>query len=56
MNPITPGPVVVTVIATKADLARWTRAHADAPLNWTVTAGPGGTMLITEPAPASAGR
>jgi hypothetical protein len=36
-------------ITTKSDLARWTRAHAGTPgINWTVTAGPGGTMIITE--------
>lgn len=39
----------VTHITTKQDMARWTRAHADAPgINWTVEAGPGGTMLIVE--------
>jgi hypothetical protein len=41
--------IAVTHITTKEDLARWTRAHADAPgLNWSVEAGPGGTMLIVE--------
>lgn len=44
--------MTVTHITTKADLARWTRAHADAPgINWTVQPGPGGTMVITEPEP-----
>lgn len=39
----------VTHIATKQDMSRWTRAHADAPgINWSVQAGPGGTMLIVE--------
>jgi hypothetical protein len=39
----------VTRIATKQDLARWTRAHADTPgINWSVQAGPGGTMIIVE--------
>jgi hypothetical protein len=39
----------VTHIATKQDMSRWTRAHADAPgINWTVEAGPGGTLLIVE--------
>jgi hypothetical protein len=38
-----------TLIATKQDLSRWTRSHADAPgITWAVEAGPGGTMLITE--------
>ena len=36
-------------ITTKQDMSRWTRAHADAPgLNWSVFAGPGGTMIIVE--------
>lgn len=39
----------VTHIATKADLARWTRAHAEAPgITWSVEPAPGGTMLIIE--------
>jgi hypothetical protein len=39
----------VTHIATKQDMSRWTRAHADAPgITWSVLAGPGGTMLIIE--------
>jgi hypothetical protein len=39
----------VTHIATKQDMARWTRAHADAPgITWSVEPGPGGTMLIVE--------
>jgi hypothetical protein len=41
--------IAVTHIATKQDMARWTREHADAPgLHWSVEAGPGGTMLIVE--------
>lgn len=41
--------LAVTHIATKQDMSRWTRAHADAPgINWSVQAGPGGTMIITE--------
>ena len=45
-----PGEVTtVTLISTRADLARWTRAHTEAPgLHWSVEAGPGGTMLIAE--------
>jgi hypothetical protein len=39
----------VTHIATRQDMARWTRAHADAPgINWSVEPAPGGTMLIVE--------
>jgi hypothetical protein len=41
--------LAVAHIATKQDMSRWTRAHADAPgINWSVQAGPGGTMIITE--------
>jgi hypothetical protein len=36
-------------ITTKQDMSRWTRAHADRPgINWSVFAGPGGTMIIVE--------
>jgi hypothetical protein len=36
-------------ITTKQDMSRWTRAHADVPgINWSVFAGPGGTMIIVE--------
>jgi hypothetical protein len=36
-------------ITTKQDMSRWTRAHADTPgINWSVFAGPGGTMIIVE--------
>lgn len=39
----------VTHIATKQDMSRWTRAHADTQgINWSVEAGPGGTMIIVE--------
>jgi hypothetical protein len=39
----------VTHIATRQDMAHWTREHADAPgINWSVEPGPGGTMLIVE--------
>jgi hypothetical protein len=42
------GPAV-TLIATKQDMSRWARAHADMPgIPWSVQAGPGGTMVITE--------
>jgi hypothetical protein len=41
--------VAVAEITTKQDMARWTRAHADAPrINWSVFAGPGGTLVIVE--------
>lgn len=41
--------IAVTHIATRQDLSRWTRAHADATcINWSVEPGPGGTMLIVE--------
>jgi hypothetical protein len=36
-------------ITTKQDMSRWTRAHSDVPgINWSVFAGPGGTMIIVE--------
>ncbi|HVT70204.1 MAG TPA: hypothetical protein VHF26_20830 [Trebonia sp.] len=36
-------------ITTKQDMSRWTRAHAESPgINWSVFAGPGGTMIIVE--------
>lgn len=39
----------VTEFNTKSDMARWTRAHADAPgINWSVYPGPGGTMIVVE--------
>jgi hypothetical protein len=39
----------VAHITTKQDMSRWTRAHADMPgINWSVFAGPGGTMIIVE--------
>lgn len=42
------GPAV-TLIATKQDMSRWVRSHADTPgIPWLVQAGPGGTMVITE--------
>lgn len=38
-----------TLIATRRDLASWTRAHAGAAgICWSVEPGPGGTMLVTE--------
>jgi hypothetical protein len=46
---VIPRTTEITHITTKQDLSRWTRAHADAPgLNWSVFAGPGGTMIIVE--------
>lgn len=42
------GPAV-TLIATRQDMSRWTRAHADTPgIPWSVQVGPGGTLVITE--------
>lgn len=39
----------VTHFTTKSCMSRWTRAHADAPgINWSVEAGPGGTMIVVE--------
>lgn len=39
----------ISHIMTKQDMSRWTRAHANAPgINWSVFAGPGGTMIIVE--------
>lgn len=39
----------ITHVTTKQDMARFARAHADAPaITWSVQAGPGGTMIITE--------
>jgi hypothetical protein len=39
----------ITQINTKQDLSRWTRAHENEPgITWSVSAGPGGTMIIVE--------
>lgn len=39
----------ITHITTKADLARWTRAHEGCPgITWSVFPGDGGTMVIVE--------
>jgi hypothetical protein len=39
----------VTHINTRQDLARWTRAHADARgITWSVLPGQGGTMVIVD--------
>lgn len=39
----------ITHVTTKQDLARFTRAHANDPaITWSVQAGPGGTLVITE--------
>jgi hypothetical protein len=35
-------------INTKADLARFARAHESGPVNWETKPGPGGTIIITE--------
>jgi hypothetical protein len=43
------GVTEIAHITTKQDMSRWTRAHADLPgINWSVFAGPGGTMIIVE--------
>ena len=43
------GVTEIAHITTKQDMSRWTRAHADRPgINWSVFAGPGGTMIIVE--------
>jgi hypothetical protein len=43
------GVTEIAHITTKQDMSRWTRAHADMPgINWSVYAGPGGTMIIVE--------
>lgn len=43
------GVTSVTECATKQDMSRWARAHADAPgINWTTAPGPGGTLVIVE--------
>jgi hypothetical protein len=43
------GVTEIAHIATKQDMSRWTRAHADVPgIKWSVFAGPGGTMIIVE--------
>jgi hypothetical protein len=48
-TPVITGVTEIAHIATKQDMSRWTRAHADRPgINWSVFAGPGGTMIIVE--------
>jgi hypothetical protein len=43
------GVTQIAHITTKQDMSRWTRAHAESPgINWSVYAGPGGTMIIVE--------
>lgn len=43
------GVTSVTHFTTKSCMSRWTRAHADSPgINWSVEAGPGGTMIVVE--------
>lgn len=43
------GITTIAHIATKQDMSRWTRAHADVPgIKWSVYPGPGGTMIIVE--------
>lgn len=38
----------VTEINSKADMARFARAHEDTPITWTTEAGPGGTIIVHE--------
>lgn len=43
------GVTQIAHIATKQDMSRWVRAHADVPgIKWSVFPGPGGTMIIVE--------
>jgi hypothetical protein len=43
------GVTQIAHIATKQDMSRWARAHADVPgIKWSVFPGPGGTMIIVE--------
>jgi hypothetical protein len=41
-------PASVTHINTRQDMSSFARAHADAPVNWSVERGPGGTLIIVE--------
>jgi hypothetical protein len=40
--------VTVTEITTKQDLSAFARAHANSAITWTVTSGPGGTLIILD--------
>ena len=40
--------VRITTMSGAGGLSEWTRAHADKPVTWTTTAGPGGTLIITD--------
>lgn len=40
--------MTVTEITTRQELAAFTRAHANGPITWTVTGGPGGTLVILD--------
>ncbi len=43
------GVTQIAHIATKQDMSRWARAHADVPgIKWSVFPGDGGTMIIVE--------
>jgi hypothetical protein len=43
------GVTSVTHFTTKSCMSRWTRAHAGSTgINWSVEAGPGGTMIVIE--------
>jgi hypothetical protein len=43
------GVTEIAHISTKQDMSRWARAHADVPgIKWSVSPGPGGTMIIVE--------
>lgn len=40
--------VRITTMSGTGGLSEWTRAHADKPVTWTTSAGPGGTLIITD--------
>jgi hypothetical protein len=40
--------MTVTEITTKQDLSAFARAHANSGITWTVTGGPGGTLIILD--------
>lgn len=42
---------VVIEIITKSDMAKFTRAHMDGPIDWETHEGPGGTIVVVEHLP-----
>ena len=40
--------MTVTEITTRQDLSAFARAHATGGITWTVTGGPGGTLIILD--------